>query len=79
MTAYKCDRCGIFYDKYGNIPNQNRAFQPNSFRFIFNVKGDTVHSGNIIDLCPGCVTMLNDWLNGLKQTEEEKDNADTDT
>ena len=51
--AKKCDRCGRFYDIYGNVDNAV------SFRFVS--RWDTTLQP-IYDLCPDCMEELKNWL-----------------
>lgn len=47
MKAYKCDRCGRFYN------------EPVGQNFIVTKQGDVV---NMLDLCPKCYNELSNWL-----------------
>lgn len=51
--ARKCDRCGRFYDIYGQANNAV------GFRFV-NKWGGRLQE--IYDLCPDCMEELKDWL-----------------
>lgn len=54
--ALKCDRCGILYEKQ-------------SKRDIFIVKNS--HISSPLDLCSGCQSELENWLDDYKEEKEE--------
>lgn len=49
MIAFKCDRCGVYYDKHGLSHSDNTEYAVNG-RFI--TLTDQYHRN--VDLCPEC-------------------------
>lgn len=73
MIVHKCDRCGTVYNSYHN---DSRLMKPNAIRFItiYDRAGCTEHKS--YELCPGCLTYLQDWVNmGLPEIKTEEENA----
>ena len=56
MKAYKCDRCGKFFEKY---KDQGTAE-------FFNITRNPCVSGNCLDLCPKCNDELQEWVTNYK-------------
>ena len=52
MKAYKCDRCGKFFEKYKNQGTSE----------FFNITRNPCVSGNCLDLCPKCNSELQEWV-----------------
>lgn len=68
LLANKCDRCGVLYEKYENINDENI----NGFIFV---DSDEFHRyyqrGGIKDLCPKCLKELMDWFNMSEEKNDE--------
>lgn len=63
MNAKKCDRCGKFYDYYNGNKNKESA---NAIKFVENAR-DGVYGCSLYDLCPECMSKLQEWLmKGMK-------------
>lgn len=63
MNARKCDRCGIFYDRYEETAKllDYRNYHPGI-------------SAYMIDLCPICEAGLIEWIDSYK--EDKKNEAE---
>lgn len=74
MIVHKCDRCGTVYKAYHT---DGRLRKPNAFRFITRYDESCGCTDlKSYELCPGCLTYLQDWVNmGLPElnTEVQKD------
>lgn len=57
--AKKCDKCGKFYEPYGNNSESNTIIPAYVDTLEFIVK-----KFKVIDLCPECKESLEAWLNG---------------
>lgn len=57
MKAFKCDRCGKFFEKY---KMQGTAE-------FFNITRNPSMSGNCLDLCPNCNAELQEWIANDKE------------
>ena len=67
MDAKKCDRCGRFYEEYGEYKATNnfelKAEKTSMIQTGTKTKaGDFIHK-NQFDLCPICMDKLNKFLN----------------
>ena len=60
-NAYKCDRCGILYEKYKNQGTSE----------FFNIARNPCTTGNCLDLCQNCNTELQEWV-ACNCTDEDK-------
>ena len=60
MRAYKCDRCGKFFEKY---KNQGTAE-------FFNITRTPKIPDNCLDLCPNCNAELQEWVANVKTAIE---------
>lgn len=59
--ARKCDRCGVFYDRY----NENKSYNvedTNSMAFTFRYSNNTHDVCKYFDLCPKCKDELVEWI-----------------
>lgn len=56
-TAMKCDRCGRFYDKYGDGETANSLYFQNS-----DINGFCACDKKY-DLCPNCMETVKNWVN----------------
>lgn len=54
--AKKCDRCGAYYDKYGDRDHANAICVEND-DFAGKVPCDKKY-----DLCPSCMAFIHEWL-----------------
>lgn len=60
-SAYKCDRCGNYYQQIGYLPPNYCVCRSNGLK-----------AGVKLDLCPDCGKVLEDWMDG-KETLNEVD------
>lgn len=69
MEAYKCDKCGRFYDHYSGVKVEKPAAplldKANSLVLYKRdgIKGDR---SRMLDLCPECMAELLSWFGGGK-------------
>lgn len=72
MLVHKCDRCGFVYEDYAeqNRAGNNRKF--NAVRLVNQYLNGNYGDRTSFELCPGCTTMLWDWLTGLKKEDSKK-------
>ena len=56
MNAMKCDRCGAYYDEYGDNEHSNTLYLQNK-GVISKQKCDKSY-----DLCPICMKKVQDWV-----------------
>lgn len=62
MKAFKCDRCGSFYEKYSMTGEVIIMYRNNYF----------------VDICPACYEELNKWYkNELHGKRKGVENADS--
>ena len=66
MDAKKCDRCGRFYEEYGDYSVGGRNFKVEKSSMILT--GTKILTGKFLfekhyDLCPLCMDELNKFLN----------------
>lgn len=61
MRAYKCDRCGKFFERYDGQGTGK----------FFNVTR-MLMSGSGLDLCPNCNAELQVWVANGKDDDEEE-------
>lgn len=70
MLAKKCDRCGQYFDHYGN---EKSPPEPNGARLVYSTCDGAITTFNyltvkrekstaIFDLCPACMAALVDFL-----------------
>ena len=74
MLIHKCDRCGTVYVSYHT---DGRLRKPNAFQFItrYDSSCGGYTEGKSYELCPGCLTYLQDWVNmGLPEIITEGQN-----
>lgn len=57
--AYKCDRCGTFFERQKNEPFPNLCLNEEKCR------------SRTLDLCPSCQAELDAWYDAAKKVEEE--------
>lgn len=57
MNALKCDRCGVYYDHYGDSGNYEEA---NCCQL--GLKDDFYYKVKTFDLCPNCMKELKEFL-----------------
>lgn len=55
MDAKKCDRCGAFYEKYGNKK------QANIIKVLYGDYGGYCPCDRTIELCPECMKGFEKW------------------
>ena len=67
MNAKKCDRCGKFYDVYGE---SNDKGNPNSILFASVDTQGRYFSYNYIEFCPECINKIKEFVNN--KTEENQ-------
>ena len=58
MVAYRCDRCGEYYENYDNIHDERGGGTVNSMEFRYSFKNGQNIGCKIYDLCPGCMYKL---------------------
>lgn len=72
--AYKCDRCGKYYDRqtvtYNDDPGRTAQEGDHFYKIIRSFAGYGPRADESVDLCPEC---LNDFHNFLKNKEAEDD------
>lgn len=63
MTAYKCDRCGKFFENYKGQGTTE----------FLNITRNPYMNNCCLDLCPSCNADLQDWFakGALPYTESE--------
>lgn len=68
-SAYKCDRCGSYYDWY----QKTDVDYGNSVRITILApdRHDMTPSYKSVDLCPGCMSALQSFM--IMDHEKEKD------
>ncbi len=59
-SAYKCDRCGTFYDS-SDIFKYDGTEDSEAWRYTL-VKDCHPYPDHNIDLCPACKVMLYEWI-----------------
>ena len=59
--ARKCDRCGVFYDRYNEDKSCN-VENTNAMAFIFHHEDNTYKICKRFDLCPNCKDGLVKWI-----------------
>ena len=79
MNAYKCDRCGKFYDKFDDKKRVTiKGFVPMFFKFG-NSDTQTIWK----DLCPDCMNELVFWFYTIRKAQGQdipiEDDTPTDT
>jgi predicted nucleic acid-binding Zn ribbon protein len=76
MTAYKCDRCGKYFDKIKSF----KDFKILGWSVV-SLRYKTNNGGNFdIELCPECRDSFKNWFNEFaidapEETESEETNA----
>ena len=76
MKAYRCDRCGEFYDKdaYSKTNRTIRLpYVTNSEVKIIGISAKYLYdcTGTLIDICPKCIDELKNWLEGSDFPSDE--------
>ena len=76
MKAYRCDRCGEFYDKdaYSKTDRTIRLpYVDNSEVKIIGISAKYLYdcTGTLIDICPRCIGELKNWLEGSDFPSDE--------
>ena len=69
MKAFRCDRCGEFYDKdaYSEIDRVVKLpYGSNTEVKVVGISAKYVYdcTGALIDICPKCIEELKMWLSG---------------
>ena len=69
MKAFRCDRCGKFYDKdaYSKIDRVVKLpYGSNSEVKVVGISAKYPYdcTGALIDICPNCIEELKIWLSG---------------
>lgn len=64
--AYKCDRCGVYYENDKDI-NTYYTIQKHGFHKVISDTGDCYNDWHIkdLDLCPACKAGLKIWLENV--------------
>lgn len=68
--AMQCDRCGEFYQRYGENKDRN---VPNGIQFIHVGTSKTSFSYESKDLCPRCMKELKAFLNIDKEENQDSE------
>ena len=63
MLARKCDKCGVFYEMYGDGSILNNDMQANAIRFINVDKKGRISNMKAFDLCPKCMELMQRFIN----------------
>lgn len=63
MIAYKCDRCGKFYEDY--ISRKSKE--------IYNITRNPNIIGCCLDLCKGCSDELQEWVDAFTKVKAESE------
>ena len=63
MRAYKCDRCGVYFDK--------DTSEKDGYLYVYRYY--LTHTADRIHLCNGCLNLLNDWFIMKRSTEKSCD------
>lgn len=76
MKAFRCDRCGEFYDKdaYSKIDRIiTLPYGPDSEVKIVGISAKYLYdcTGALIDICPRCIEELKNWLSGSDFPSDE--------
>lgn len=74
MNAKKCDRCGRFYEEYGDYLADGKNYDIEKSSMI-RVGTETITGKficeNHFDLCPKCMSELNEFLGYEKPEKQE--------
>lgn len=76
MKAFRCDRCGAFYDKdaYSEIDRVVKLpYGSNSEVKVIGISAKYLYdcTGVLIDICPKCIKELKNWLSGSDFPSDE--------
>ena len=76
MKAFRCDRCGAFYDKdaYSEIDRVVKLpYGSNSEVKVIGISAKYLYdcTGVLIDICPKCIEELKMWLSGADFPSDE--------
>ena len=63
----KCDRCGRYYDRYGENKNAKKI---NGIATLNLDSNRQYYMNDILDLCPECSKSFNSWLNEWRDNSE---------
>lgn len=69
-TAYKCDRCGAFYDNHV----LRFHFDDDTYFGLLLSEGCSVSKP--VDLCPDCLKAFDDFINNRTSDPEREGNAE---
>lgn len=63
MIAFKCDRCGSFYDDYEGIHDYRAGGTTNGVNFVrLGHFGQSISERKKYELCPNCMRKLLDFI-----------------
>ena len=62
MLARKCDRCGGFYEIYGDKIINNNYIKANAIMFIDVDKIGGITNRKAFDLCPKCMELMQRFI-----------------
>lgn len=62
MLARKCDRCGDFYETYGDKIIINNYIKANAIMFIDVDKIGGITNRKVFDLCPKCMELMQRFI-----------------
>ena len=68
MNAYKCDRCGKFYDK---LDAKKRVTIKGKFTPMYFRLGSSNIEAAWMDLCPDCMNALVSWFYAIHKAQGE--------